>query len=551
MFVSLKNLISLSTAGGGKTTRLIKRVEEILKINPDDSKILIISFTNASCKDIFSRCGIKAETLHSFCYRFLPTKFTIEENFSRFTNIFLNEFFHLSQLGEINVNRLLNSYFIFKKFPEKELPLSEKDLTLNDEFKNLVQLIEIEKKNHNCIFFSDIIHEFLDQLENFLASINAQFDHILIDEAQDLSEMQLKIIAKIIEEIFLEKNKTFFIVGDVKQSIYNFQGSSPEIYLKFIEDLKKICAIKNIDIQFEKSETTYRFGGEILEKINKHFAEHNSKKSEGIFSQIMLNEFSEIENAVTKIIEKHLENTAPEEIMVLFERNNKIVENLQNKFSGLGTNIKIYTQNNILIDNLKDIMGFLQTESNYFAARILQGPFFYLLEPHFFLLSQSIGEDFTQYDKNFFEQIKILRSYPDLLIEFLSSKNPKLSSINSKLLSAIFEISFGFNSFDSLIMNIPETIKLQENGLQFSTIHSAKGLEAEIVIILPQNSKKEELVVNLNPFFFFIEKNFNDFTKFIIDENLKNSHKNKNNLYYVSLTRAKTHLYEISLGHFF
>lgn len=548
--MSLKNLISLSTAGGGKTTRLIARVGEILKVNLDESRVLILSFTNSSCRDIFHRCGIKAETLHSFCYRFLPTKFTIEENFSRFTNIFLGSFFLLSQLGELAVNRLLSAYFIFKRFPEQELPLLEKDLELNREFQELVQLIEIEKKNHSCLFFSDIIHEFQSQLDDFLIKISTQYDHILIDEAQDLSETQLKILARIIESVFLDKNKTVFLVGDVKQSIYGFQGSSPKVYLKFIEDLTTACQQKNIEINFEKSETTYRFGGEILEKINKHFTKHHSQKTEGQYVQIMLNDSSEIETAVSALIEKELENYYPESIMVLFERNNKIVENLQNKFSGLGLNIKVYTQNNSLIDSFRDIIGFLQTGSNYFVARLLQGPFFFLAEPHFFLLNQSINEDLKLYNPEFFQQLQALRMYPDLLIKFLIARKPRLSSINARLLSILYNMSFRFSSLDSMILNIPETIKIQENGLQFSTVHSAKGLEADVVILLPQNSKKEDISVNLNPFFFF-KDNVNDFTKFIIDENFKDTIQGRNNLYYVALTRAKKILYEVSFGEFF
>ncbi|MFN9115097.1 MAG: UvrD-helicase domain-containing protein, partial [Bacteroidota bacterium] len=193
----IKNIISLSTAGGGKTTKLIKRVEEILKKSANESRILIVSFTNSSCEDIFKRCGIKAITLHSFCYNFLPSKYSIEEDSSRFTNIFLPNFFNLSKLGEQTINQLINYYYIYKKLPE-EIPLSPNDKILNQEFKELINLIDEEKNNHNCLFFSDIINKFQDNLNDFLYTISLQYDHFLIDETQDLSEVQLQIVYKIV-----------------------------------------------------------------------------------------------------------------------------------------------------------------------------------------------------------------------------------------------------------------------------------------------------------------------------------------------------------------
>lgn len=58
-------------------------------------------------------------------------------------------------------------------------------------------------------------------------------DHILLDEAQDTSPEQWSIIRDLTEEFFAGSsgrpvNRTFFVVGDEKQSIYSFQGARPE-----------------------------------------------------------------------------------------------------------------------------------------------------------------------------------------------------------------------------------------------------------------------------------------------------------------------------------
>ncbi|MDN3645605.1 double-strand break repair helicase AddA [Pontixanthobacter aestiaquae] len=64
--------------------------------------------------------------------------------------------------------------------------------------------------------------------------LDRQFDHILIDEAQDTNEAQWSIIRALTEDYFVGegqrdgKLRTIFVVGDYKQAIFRFQGTSPE-----------------------------------------------------------------------------------------------------------------------------------------------------------------------------------------------------------------------------------------------------------------------------------------------------------------------------------
>ena len=61
--------------------------------------------------------------------------------------------------------------------------------------------------------------------------------HILLDEAQDTSPEQWRILDALTADIFAgagavrEKPRTVFVVGDQKQSIYSFQGADPEHFL--------------------------------------------------------------------------------------------------------------------------------------------------------------------------------------------------------------------------------------------------------------------------------------------------------------------------------
>lgn len=65
-----------------------------------------------------------------------------------------------------------------------------------------------------------------------LFKLDGGFDHILIDEGQDTSPAQWKLVAPLQNEFFAgagasQKERTVFAVGDVKQSIYSFQGADP------------------------------------------------------------------------------------------------------------------------------------------------------------------------------------------------------------------------------------------------------------------------------------------------------------------------------------
>jgi len=76
------------------------------------------------------------------------------------------------------------------------------------------------------------------QAQWVLYKLDGGLDHILVDEAQDTSPEQWKIVEALATEFFSGEGaaagapRTLFAVGDEKQSIYGFQGAMPE---KFAE----------------------------------------------------------------------------------------------------------------------------------------------------------------------------------------------------------------------------------------------------------------------------------------------------------------------------
>jgi ATP-dependent helicase/nuclease subunit A len=63
--------------------------------------------------------------------------------------------------------------------------------------------------------------------------LDRQVDHVLVDEAQDTNAAQWEIIERLVEEFFSgssegeRRTRTLFMVGDLKQAIYGFQGTDP------------------------------------------------------------------------------------------------------------------------------------------------------------------------------------------------------------------------------------------------------------------------------------------------------------------------------------
>ena len=105
--------------------------------------------------------------------------------------------------------------------------------------RTLIDTYQREKRSRALLDYEDLI---LDAGRLFARSgisswvlykLDGGLDHVLIDEAQDTSPDQWSVVDSIVGEFFAgegarDLNRTMFAVGDVKQSIYSFQGAAPE-----------------------------------------------------------------------------------------------------------------------------------------------------------------------------------------------------------------------------------------------------------------------------------------------------------------------------------
>ncbi len=104
-----------------------------------------------------------------------------------------------------------------------------------------------------------------------LYKLDQGIDHVLIDEAQDTNPEQWRIIETLSDDFFSgqgareEITRTYFTVGDIKQSIYGFQRAAPDEFKRmekvFDQKIKQAEQVNNIvplDISFRSTESILR-----------------------------------------------------------------------------------------------------------------------------------------------------------------------------------------------------------------------------------------------------------------------------------------------------
>ncbi len=120
---------------------------------------------------------------------------------------------------------------LFKKFP--------KFIQLYDKATSKIQALDFDA-------IKDKVHALLKDYEEvpaefFYFRLDSKIAHILIDEFQDTSLNDYKILAPFIDEIKAgigqaKWNRSVFFVGDVKQSIYAFRGSFSSLFESVAKD---------------------------------------------------------------------------------------------------------------------------------------------------------------------------------------------------------------------------------------------------------------------------------------------------------------------------
>ena len=106
---------------------------------------------------------------------------------------------------------------------------------LTEEMLDLWEMFEDEKRKNSVVDFDDMLHLVVRRLRNdpqWKAVLQKQFDHVLMDEAQDTNPVQWEFINGLLGP----DNPNLYVVGDMSQSIYGFNGAVPAILKNYSEN---------------------------------------------------------------------------------------------------------------------------------------------------------------------------------------------------------------------------------------------------------------------------------------------------------------------------
>ena len=137
------------------------------------------------------------------------------------------------------------------------------------------------KQERNLLDFEDLIlytqRLFMkpDVMGWVLSQLDISLSHILVDEAQDTSPQQWNILRMLAGDFFTdgdtENNRSIFVVGDSKQSIYGFQNADPHAFAESRQAIADQIANNYRDIKEVSLDQSYRSVEPVLKTVDYFF----------------------------------------------------------------------------------------------------------------------------------------------------------------------------------------------------------------------------------------------------------------------------------------
>jgi len=126
------------------------------------------------------------------------------------------------------------------------------------------------KRQQRCVEFDDITRVLAevalgDNAARLAHRLNASVDHLLLDEFQDTSSQQWQVLEPLARDITEQsQQRSFFCVGDEKQAIYGWRGGVAGIF-GTLED--RLSGLEHQDLK-----VSYRSSTPVIETLNEVFA---------------------------------------------------------------------------------------------------------------------------------------------------------------------------------------------------------------------------------------------------------------------------------------
>ncbi len=536
--LSLKKITLVNAGPGtGKTHLIVARVLNEIK-NENCKKIFALSFTNKASEELGNKINDKIFSTNLVKFR----KNIFTGTIHSFVLGVIQEYFKIS-------NREFD-YIIIDDLELKEI---------KEEFENNDEIINQYLKDNKILTFDTIIELFLNTIksnQNFQNFISKYLNEVIIDEAQDLDKLQYEILFLLNQYV---KDLKLFFVGDQRQNIYAFKGGSLKNISEFFEDEKDFAYIE-LEYSYRCPQNTLAFVNQFEFTDCKNIHLKNALNNNG--NNLRVEEFNNMEdegNWIAKVIKS---KDIPLSDIAIIYSNTFYFKNILESLNAFGIAFKVMGGQYFLDRNIKLIRYILNLiyTNNKFALKKIQQ---LIIKTEF--KGESLDEvliplsdiNFEKKDDykilcNILKFIKFNQDKNKSILEILTEIDtlikkkviPKFISIdklnelivvieNDLILDEYEKLKLSFSAMhpelgkfylrsDEIVLS--EYFEEGKNFVTVTTVHSAKGLEWDMVII-PGMSQDSF------PRYFKTE------------EERKKELPNELKKFYVSCTRTKKELY--------
>ena len=453
------HLVVEAVAGSGKTTTLVKCLDFI----SDKCKVLMSAFNTDIVTELKKRTkdkdNVEVRTLHGlgllFIKRNIPQVSAVPEPFKYDSYIKNN----IKELTSINIYTLkgreyfryidnIKKYVDFGRFylcqTTKDLEFIENRYaieTIADEKEVALKVMEWGKNALETIDYTDMVW-----LPNvlFLKPLGLLYDFIFIDECQDMNKAERELVLKC-----FKMGTRMVSTGDRSQMLYAFSGGDPESF----NALKSIPNTKCLPLSI-----SYRCGKNIVD-----------------FAKKIVPTIESADNAVDGQIIRNVPLDAVKDGDMILCRNNAPLVQIYNEFLKLGR--KAFIRGKDIGNNLKAIVK--STKQDRLNVDCKEDGVFVRL-----------------YDDLFVSRNKLMEKFG---IDAETAMNSPQLQNKIDMINALEILAEGINTSEEIIDKIDEIFPKRDkkDGISLSTIHKAKGLEANNVYIaceslMPSKSAKKD-----------------------------------------------------------
>lgn len=278
-------LLIIAGAGSGKTGVITCRIANMLSQGIPQASILALTFTNKAAAEMAERVksltgkkmsNLTVATFHAFGARVLRKdidvmgyrpNFSIYDTSDKISCIKEAAAELRLPLDSSESNNLVNLFSAIKTGRQEWDSANEPYRALYNEYEEM-------KKLFNAVDFDDLITMPIDMFTQYpevLERYQERFQYILLDEFQDTSAIQYKLI-----NMIARSHGNLCCVGDDDQSIYSWRGANYANIVQFETDYPKVMEIK--------LERNYRSNGTILEAANSVIANNTNRKEKALWT---------------------------------------------------------------------------------------------------------------------------------------------------------------------------------------------------------------------------------------------------------------------------